>query len=97
MSKTISAIIFSAAFLLIGSQVAVTQPQDELKTIKKDIEKLKKNQAKLQRELETIKTAIKGRRRAPAAFKPVVLRVGDDPFKGKKNARLTLVDFSDYQ
>lgn len=97
MIKAISAIIFSAAFLLIGSQVAVTQSQDELKELRREIEGLKKSQAKLQRELNTIKNALRGKQRAPVAFKPVVLNVGDDPFKGKKNARLTLVDFSDYQ
>jgi len=97
MIKAISAIFFSAAFLLIGSQVAVTQSQGGLKELRREIEDLKRSQAKLQRELDTIKNALRGRRRAPAAFKPVVLNVGDDPFKGKKNARLTLIDFSDYQ
>ena len=96
MIKTISAIIFSAAFILMGSQVAVTQSQDELKELKKEIGELKKNQAKIQREIETIKKLIRGRR-APAAFKPVVLSIDDDPFKGERSARLTLVDFSDYQ
>jgi len=97
MIKAGSTFILATILLLFGSQVAVTQPQDELKALRKEIEDLKKNQAKLQRELDTIKNAIRGRRRAPAPFKPVVLRVGDDPFKGKENARLTLVDFSDYQ
>ena len=83
--------------LLFGSQIAVTQPQDELEAIRKEIETLKKNQQNLQRELETLKKAMRGRRRAPAAFKPVVLNVGGDPYKGNLNAKLTLIDFSDYQ
>ena len=33
----------------------------------------------------------------PNAFKPVVLNVGDDPYKGNLNAKLTIIDFSDYQ
>ena len=83
--------------LLLGSQIAVTQPQDELEAIKKEIETLKKNQANLQRELETLKKAMRGRRRAPNAFQPVVLNVGGDPYKGNLNAKLTIIDFSDYQ
>ncbi len=83
--------------LLFGSHVAVTQPQDDIEAIKKEIETLKKNQANLQRELETLKKALRGRRRAPSAFKPVVLNVGGDPYKGNLNAKLTIIDFSDYQ
>ena len=83
--------------LLFGSQIAVTQSQSDLEAIRKEIETLKKNQANLQKELETLKKAIRGRRRAPNAFKPVVLNVGGDPYKGNLNAKLTLIDFSDFQ
>ncbi len=83
--------------LLFGSQIAVTQSQGDLETIRKEIESLKKNQQKLQREFETLKKAMRGRRRTPNAFKPVVLNVSGDPYKGKLNAILTLIDFSDYQ
>ncbi len=83
--------------LLFGSQFAVTQSQTDLEAIRKEIETLKKNQEKLQRQFETLKKAMKGGRRAPAAFKPVVLNVGGDPYKGNLNAKLTIIDFSDYQ
>jgi len=85
--------------LLFGSQIAVTQSQDELEAIKKEIETLKKSQANLQRELDSIKKTIRGRgrRRAPQPFKPVVLSVANEPYKGNKSATLTLMDFSDFQ
>jgi len=83
--------------LLFGSQIAVTQSQADLEAIKKEIETLKKNQANLQRELETLKKAMRGRRRAPTPFKPVVLSIANEPYKGNKSAKLTLMDFSDYQ
>ena len=83
--------------VLFGSQIAVTQSQSDLEAIRKEIETLKKNQANLQKELETLKKAIRGRRRARNAFKPVVLNVGGDPYKGNLNAKLTLIDFSDFQ
>ncbi len=83
--------------LLFGSQIAVTQSQADLEAIRKELKDLKKNQQNLQREIETLKKAMRGRRRSPAAFKPVVLNVGGDPYKGNLNAKLTLIDFSDYQ
>ncbi len=83
--------------LLFGSQTAVTQSQADLEAIKKEIEGLKKNQENLQRELETLKKALRGRRRAPNAFQPVILNDGGDPYKGNLNAKLTIIDFSDYQ
>ncbi len=97
MIKPILSILFVATLLLLGSQIAVTQSQSDLETIRKEIEALKKNQANLQRELDSIKKAMRGRRRAPNAFKPVVLNVGGDPYKGNLNAKLTIIDFSDYQ
>ena len=83
--------------LLFGSQIAVTQSQSDLEAIRKELEGLKKNQQNLQREIETLKQAMRGRRRAPAAFKPMVVNIGGDPYKGNLNAKLTLIDFSDYQ
>ncbi len=97
MIKPILSILFVATLLLLGSQIAVTQSQSDLEAIRKEIEALKKNQANLQRELDSIKKAMRDRRRAPNAFKPVVLNVGGDPYKGNLNARLTIIDFSDYQ
>ncbi len=99
MLKNSLALLLATGLLLLGSQIAVTQPQDELEAIKKEIEGLKKNQENLQRELETLKKAMRGRgrRRAPQPFKPVVLSVANEPYKGNKSATLTLMDFSDYQ
>jgi len=97
MIKPILSILFVATLLLLGSQIAVTQSQSDLEAIRKEIETLKKNQANLQKELDSIKKAMRGRRRTPAAFKPVVLNVGGDPYKGNLNAKLTLIDFSDFQ
>ena len=88
----------AVGLLLFGSQIAVTQSQGDLEAIRKELEDLKKNQQNLQRELETLKKAVRGRsRRTASAFKPVVIDVGNDPYKGDLNAKLTLIDFSDYQ
>jgi len=72
--------------------------------MQKDIEALKGGQKKIERELEKIKTLLREsqstrarRRRAPKPFKPVVLSVSDEPFKGDRNATVTIIDFSDFQ
>ena len=97
MIKNSLAFLLAIGLLLFGSQIAVTQSQSDLETIRKELEGLKKNQQNLQREIETLKQAMRGRRRAPAAFKPMVVNIGGDPYKGNLNAKLTLIDFSDYQ
>ena len=97
MMKTSIALLFVMGLVLSSSQVGVTQSQADLEAIRKELDALKKNQQNLQREVETLKKSLGGRRRAPNAFKPMVLNVGNDPYKGDLNARLTIVDFSDYQ
>src|SRR2546426_12411346 len=70
--------------------------------IKKDLDALKEGQARLQKDLQEIKTLLQARpAAAPAgagAAQPqtAVLTVGNAPFKGDKNAKVTLVDFTDY-
>ena len=98
MIKNSLALFLAVGLLLFGSQIAVTQSHADLEAIRNELESLKKNQQNLQRELETLKKAVRGRsRRTASAFKPVVMDVGNDPYKGDRNAKLTLIDFSDYQ
>ena len=96
MSKTILSMLLTGALILLGSQVGVTQSQEEFDAIKREIQDLKKNQQRLQKDLDTVKNALRGRRR-PEPFKQASLNVADDPYKGERNVPLVLVDFSDYQ
>lgn len=83
---------------LLWPHVGFTQPSDEIKALKQAIEELQEGQARLQRELEAIKEALReNRTRQPLEPSNVVLNLKDDPFKGDKGARLTLIEFSDYQ
>jgi protein-disulfide isomerase len=72
--------------------------QQSTEDLKKDIDALKDGQKAIQKDLEEIKTLLKSR---PAGPSPppqnVVLDLGKNPFKGERNAKLTLVEFSDYQ
>jgi protein-disulfide isomerase len=73
------------------------QSNEELKSLRKDLEDLRRGQAQIQQELQEIKLLLRGRAQAAAERPTMVLSIKDEPFKGVKDARLTLVEFSDYQ
>jgi hypothetical protein len=50
-----------------------------------------------QKELQEIKSLLRARPTAAAPAQEAVVSVDGAPFKGKKDARVTLVDFTDYQ
>lgn len=83
---------------LYFAQPGFTQSSDELKVLRKELESLKQGQSDIHKELQEIKTLLRGRVAAPPPEpRNVVLGVKDDPFKGEKSAKLTLIEFSDYQ
>jgi len=84
---------------LWGAQPGLTQaPGDDLRAVRKEIEGLKEGQAAIQKDLQEIKTLLRTRpAAAPAEPLNVVLSVEGAPFKGDKRAKVTLIDFSDYQ
>lgn len=84
--------------LLYFVQPGFAQTSDEIRALRKDLEALKQGQSEIQKELQEIKTLLRGRVAAPPPDpQNVVLSVKDDPFKGEKNAKVTLIEFSDYQ
>ena len=91
-------IIVLAVLGLTYSQSGYAQSSEELKAIKEDLKALKEGQANMQKELQEIKTLLKSRpAAAPGEPQNVVLNIDKAPFKGNKNAKLTLIEFSDYQ
>ncbi len=70
---------------------------NDLKPLQEDINKLKKGQVFILKELQEIKKLLEGRVPKRIPFKGAVFNIGDDAFMGDKNAVLTLVDFSDYE
>ena len=81
----------------LSAPLALAQ-QQSTEDLKKDIEALKEGQKAIQKDLQEIKTLLKSR---PAGPPPppqnVVLDLGKNPFKGENKAKLTLIEFSDYQ
>src|SRR4030066_1699916 len=91
-------IIVLAVLGLTYSQSGYAQSSEELKAIKEDLKALKEGQANMQKELQEIKTLLKSRpAAAPAEPQNVVLNIYKAPFKGNKNAKLTLIEFSGFQ
>ena len=83
---------------LYFSQPGFTQSTEELKALRKELEEIKKGQSNIQNELQEIKTLLRGRVPAPPPEpQNVVLEIKGDPFKGQPDAKVTLIEFSDYQ
>lgn len=81
----------------LSAPVALAQ-QTSTEDLKKDIDALKEGQKAIQKDLEEIKTLLKSRPAGPPPpLQNVVLDLGKNPFKGERTAKLTLVEFSDYQ
>jgi hypothetical protein len=92
--------LVAGALIALNPTLALAQTADDLGSLRKDINALKEGQAALLRELQQIKNLLSASPPAPRAAGPapeVVLTVGNGPSKGSKDARLTLVEFTDYQ
>ena len=88
--------IFQGALLLMffSSQLAFAQTsaefkavQKELQVIQKELQLIKEGQLKIQRDVEQVL------RQAPGGK---FMSFADDPVKGNKNAKVTVLEFSDY-
>jgi protein-disulfide isomerase len=82
-----------AAGLLAGAPALA---QDDLK---KDVEELKKGQQQILQQLQELKQMLQSQAARPAApsVKDVVFNLGANPALGSDQAKLTLVEFTDYQ
>ena len=107
----IHVLILAMSVMLVSPLALIAQPPDEVEALKKEIaelklealkreiEDLKKGQAAIQRNLQDIKRLLSSTRTptaAPASGQPTVSLEGQ-PFKGSEEAKLVLVEFSDYQ
>ena len=87
-----------AALTIRGAaQPGFAQPSEDLTNLRKEVDALKEGQKAIRGDLQEIKNLL---RAAPTAAGPAaeaVVSVDGAPFKGNKNAKLTLVEFTDYQ
>ena len=85
------------AALVLSAGLTAAQEED----LAKEIRELKQGQQQIRRELAEIKRLLeRAPGAAPAARSPVegkIFDLGDNPVLGEATAKLTLVEFSDYQ
>jgi protein-disulfide isomerase len=69
--------------------------------LRREIEQLKQGQQQIQKQLQELKQLVQAR---PAAARPAgpnvegkIFDLGDNPMRGATSAKLTLVEFTDYQ
>lgn len=98
----ISRIICGLGIAFLMQSAAIAQKDDEakeLQALRQEIQKLRAGQNRIQKELGEIKLLLKGAQRRPAQvkFEPTVVDISGDPAKGQQNARVTLIDFTDYE
>jgi protein-disulfide isomerase len=99
MTRRKPVISLAFALALIARAPASLAQQPPVDDLKKEIEALREDVKALRKDLQEIKTILQSRQPAPAPPPPqnVVLDLGANPFRGDGKARLTLVEFSDYQ
>ena len=98
--RLVRCVLVAGALIALSPPLALAQTADDFGSLRKDIDALKEGQAALLRELQQIKNLLSASPPAPRAAGPapeVVLTVGDGPSKGKKDAKITMVEFTDYQ
>jgi protein-disulfide isomerase len=80
------------------AQTPPASPDDEIKALKQEIEAVKAGQTAIQKELAEIKNLLRSRPAGqPVAARDIVLDIADAPTKGPKDAKVVLVEFSDFQ
>jgi protein-disulfide isomerase len=91
--KWAGAVLLGAGLLVPGAAAA----QDDLR---KDVEELKKGQQQILQQLQEMKQLLQAQgqpRPAGPNVKDVAFDLGANPRKGSDQAKLTLVEFTDYQ
>ena len=97
MRRALTVLSGAIALLAVATLSAFAQPSDDLKSLQKDIEALKESQKAIQSDLREIKNLLTPRARPAAPPQEAVVNVDGAVIKGDKNAKVTLVDFTDYQ
>ena len=109
MNRIVAALILAGSSLA-QCNWAFAQTSKELADLRREIQALKAGQTAIQKDLLEIKNMLQkelqalrdgGQARpaapAPAPTQVAMINVADALFKGEKNAKLTLIDFTDYQ
>jgi len=90
-------ILVSILITLLSTQSGMTQPSDQWKGLKKEIENLRESQKAIQKDLQEIKGVLRARGLLEEDPQNLFIDLSGKPFKGDKNAKLILMEFSEYE
>src|SRR5262249_47777278 len=103
MRKAALMAVLAAVGVALWAQGGIAQNSD-IQSLKKEMDSLKEGMTSIQKDLAEIKNLLKSRppvAAAPSGPPPppqeAIVGIEGSPFKGKKDARVVLVDFTDYQ
>jgi|GEM_PF-2966846 len=97
MIRYVFALMFAASMFFQVNPV-FSQSAEEFKALKDEVKALKEWQDGIKKDNQDIKAQIQVQAKpAPTEFKETVVNVDGDPFKGSKDAKVALIEFSDYQ
>lgn len=98
MKKNYFCILLSMILMiLLFSRPSWSQTSEEFKNLSKEVEDLKENQKAIQRDLQQIKSILRSRGLLDEVPPNLFIDISGRPFKGERNARLTMIEFSEYQ
>lgn len=88
--------------MMLQPRIGPAQTPEDLQQLRTDIEGVKKGQESIRKDLQEIKKLLQARptaqqRPQPKPFEPMDISIAGDPVKGHKDARLVLVEFSDFE
>jgi len=91
--------LFVALSLLLQVQPSYAQSAEEFKALEDEVKALKEGQQAIQKEIQEIRSSIRAQQEQPVPppFKETVMSIEGSPSMGNKDAKLTIVEFSDYQ
>ncbi len=98
--KRLVAIAVIVILTLFSTNHGFGQTSEELKSLREEIKALKEGQTAIQKDLQEIKNLLRTRQAQPPApppFKETVVSIDAGHVKGDKDAKLVMVDFSEYQ
>jgi protein-disulfide isomerase len=92
---TAKPLLLICALVAFLPRAAAAHDPGQLDALQQEVHALRENQKKLQAELESMKKVIVDR--TTSQVQDVMVSVEGSPFKGQSGARVTVVEFSDYQ
>ena len=99
MGRCIPAVLSAGLLALATAPANFAQPSDQ--ELRQEIEALKQGQQQIRKELQEIKRLLQQQKSAPPRSGPnvrnKVFDIGANPVKGMPTAKLTLIEFLDYQ